>query len=120
NWQTRLYPFVLAETSDYLPEQISMTYWFVQTKHGQVLKPQCLKFPYSNTQHQQIYQDLTDLLHQLTGYLQRYEADNVPFPQIASSTNCQTCAFAQRCQREVNRDHLMPIATLEEIPEVAL
>jgi hypothetical protein len=32
NWQTLLYPYVLAETSDYLPEQISMTYWFVQSE----------------------------------------------------------------------------------------
>ena len=30
NWQTRLYLYVMAETSEYLPEQISMTYWFVK------------------------------------------------------------------------------------------
>ena len=31
NWQTRLYLYVLAETSDYLPEQLSMTYWYVSS-----------------------------------------------------------------------------------------
>ena len=30
NWQTRLYLYVMAETSNYLLENISMTYWFVQ------------------------------------------------------------------------------------------
>ena len=29
NWQTRLYLYVLAETSDYQPQQIQMIYWFV-------------------------------------------------------------------------------------------
>lgn len=28
DWQTRLYLWVLAETSTYAPEQLSMTYWF--------------------------------------------------------------------------------------------
>jgi hypothetical protein len=30
NWQTRLYLYVLAETSAYPPDSLSMTYWFVQ------------------------------------------------------------------------------------------
>ncbi|NET71784.1 MAG: PD-(D/E)XK nuclease family protein, partial [Sphaerospermopsis sp. SIO1G2] len=32
NWQTKLYMYVLAKTSDYVPENISMTYWFVQSE----------------------------------------------------------------------------------------
>ncbi|HEY9639271.1 MAG TPA: PD-(D/E)XK nuclease family protein [Coleofasciculaceae cyanobacterium] len=120
NWQTRLYPFVLAETSHYLPEQISMTYWFVQAKQGQTLKPECLKFSYSQSQHQQVYQELADLLRQLTGYLQQYQAVNLPFPQVPSDANCEACTFALRCQREPRRDRLGTIATLEEIPEVGL
>jgi PD-(D/E)XK nuclease superfamily len=119
NWQTRLYPFVLAETSHYLPEQISMTYWFVQAKQGQILKPQCLKFSYSQSQHQQISQDLTDLLRQLTYDLERYQASDLPFPQVQSDANCTTCTFNQRCQREPEGDR-PEIATLEEIPEVWL
>jgi PD-(D/E)XK nuclease superfamily len=121
NWQTRLYPFVLAKTSHYLPEQISMTYWFVQAKQGQRLKPQCLKFHYSQSQHQQIDQEITDLLRQLTHYLQQYQAEGWPFPQVQSDANCNTCTFAQRCQRELGGVHrLQTIANLEEIPEVGL
>ena len=41
NWQTRLYLYVLVETSEYTPEQITMTYWFV--KSG---KPKNISFNY--------------------------------------------------------------------------
>lgn len=30
HWQTRLYCYSLVQTSDYVPEQVSMTYWFVR------------------------------------------------------------------------------------------
>ena len=30
DWQTRLYLYVLCETTDLKPEQLSMTYWFVR------------------------------------------------------------------------------------------
>ncbi len=32
HWQTKLYMYVLAETSTYLPKNISMTYWFIPGK----------------------------------------------------------------------------------------
>jgi PD-(D/E)XK nuclease superfamily len=123
NWQTRLYQFVLAETSNYLPEQISMTYWFVQAKPGQPIQPQPLTFTYSTAQHQQTRQDLTQLLQQLTQFLDRYLAHAEPFPQVAvSSQACDICAFAVRCQRGQlsQSDRPEPVATLEEIQEVKL
>lgn len=95
NWQTLLYLYVLAETSEYLPEQISMTFWFVQTDD----KPQSLTFTYSNTQHQQTRQKLSQLLTKLTYWLERYEQGE-PFPQVAEgSKTCDYCQFITRCDR---------------------
>ncbi|MBI4785047.1 MAG: PD-(D/E)XK nuclease family protein [Oscillatoriophycideae cyanobacterium NC_groundwater_1537_Pr4_S-0.65um_50_18] len=127
NWQTRLYPFVLAETSPYAPDQISMTYWFVQPPaHAAPLdsarptpKPECFKFAYSEAQHQQTHQDLTRLLHQFRENLQQYQTHHQPFPQTLSLKTCESCAFAFRCQRGLRQPE-EPIVTLEEIAEVAL
>ncbi len=94
NWQTLLYQYVLAETSEYLPEQISMTYWFVQSDD----KPQNLTFNYSNTQHQQVEKKLTSLLQQLTNWLKRYEIGE-QFPQVVEgSKTCNYCQFISRCE----------------------
>jgi len=57
--------------SDYQPEQISMTYWFVQSLD----QPQSLKFTY-NTQHHQTGQKLHRLLSHLTDWLQRYQEES--------------------------------------------
>ncbi len=96
NWQTRLYLYVLAQTSDYLPEQISMTYWFVQSED----KPQSIKFTYTQAQHEKTRQKLNRLLNQLTGWLQRYEQGE-PFPQLAEgSKHCEYCQYVTRCDRD--------------------
>ena len=97
NWQTLLYPYVLAETSGYLPEQISLTYWFIQTLEP----PQSLKFTYSNSQHQQIGQKLQRLLNQLRNHLQRYQVGE-PFPQVRKVSVCDSCQFAVRCGRDTS------------------
>ena len=99
HWQTRLYPFVLAETSDYSPEEIAMVYWFFQARPGKADHPQSLTFRYSQEQHEQTRQDLSKLLAQLTDWLQCYEAGE-PFPQITwGSSACEDCTFAVRCGR---------------------
>ncbi|MEH1817176.1 MAG: PD-(D/E)XK nuclease family protein [Nostoc sp.] len=93
NWQTRLYLYVLAETSDYLPEKISMTYWFVQSEG----KPQNIKFNYSTAQHAQTGKKLNQLLSQLTNWLENYQ-NNQQFPQVVEgSKTCDSCQFAKRC-----------------------
>jgi hypothetical protein len=97
-WQTRLYLFVLAETSQYAPEQISMTYWFVQPDLP-APRPQPLRFAYSLQHHQQTQQELTQQLTQLTQWLDAYQAGE-PLPQIPEAAKaCQSCSFAIRCQR---------------------
>jgi hypothetical protein len=123
NWQTRLYPFVLAETSDYLPEDISITYWFVRTAQfaTETMQPQNLQFNYSTAQHEAIRLRLTTLLNQLTGWLKEYQAGK-PFPQVEATENqCGFCAFDLRCQRnQYKPDASNNFPTLAEIQEVAL
>lgn len=122
NWQTRLYPFVLAETSEYLPAQISLTYWFFQAQ-TEANAPQNLNFPYSLTQHDRTRQDLTDRLAQLTDWLHRYKQGE-PLPQIPlGSRLCETCNFAVRCDRlapnpsnQAESDLLTDLAKIQEIP----
>lgn len=118
DWQTRLYLYVLAETSDYLPEQILMTYWFVKSQPC----PQNLTFTYNRVHHEKTRQDLTELLTRLRGWLHRYQNDHIPFPQVPeSATQCRDCSFAVRCQRRgdsgisSSRDLLPNLADIEEI-----
>ncbi|MGK7923829.1 MAG: PD-(D/E)XK nuclease family protein, partial [Spirulina sp.] len=94
HWQTRLYLFVLAETSDFVPEQISLTYWFVGSR------PQSLKFSYNTVQHEQTRNDLTHLLTQLEEARDRLDRERIPFPQVLEEKGlCSHCEFAARCQR---------------------
>ncbi|GBF81537.1 PD-(D/E)XK nuclease family protein [Aphanothece sacrum] len=83
NWQTRLYLYLLAETSDYLPEQISMTYWFVKLPN----EPQSLTFTYDSKTHQKTAQDLSYLLGQLESWLSDYLDNKQSFNHIS---NCQS------------------------------
>lgn len=95
DWQTRLYMYVLAETSDYLPKNISMTYWFVQSES----KPHSINFSYSSLQHQQTEKKLNQSLKKLTKWLQAYQQGE-QFPQVSEGSKiCQKCQYASRCQR---------------------
>ena len=122
NWQSRLYPFVLAETSNYLPEMISMTYWFVESK-GQPTEPERLIFSYNERQHQQTKRDLTRLLARLTDCLERYQKDIEPFPQVSvAAGKCSGCSFAIRCKRDRSytessdrAEQLSDLAAIEEV-----
>lgn len=126
NWQTRLYPFVLAETSPYLPEQISLTYWFVQAQDDPTKAPlpQSLTFPYNSTWHEQTRQALTQLLQQLTHWLEQYQQGE-PFPQVnVAVERCDDCQFSGRCQRHSSNQEAAPVADwladLDRIDEVML
>lgn len=125
NWQTRLYLYVLTETSDYSPEQISMTYWFVQSpvemRHG---KSQHMTFTYNHTEHVKIRQKLNSLLSKLTYWLQRYEQGE-PFPQVPeTSKSCEFCQYITRCERDRYDGEVALtqnwLQNLEEIQEVSL
>ena len=114
NWQTRLYLYVLAETSDYLPEQISFTYWFVKLPH----QPKSLTFTYSSQQHQQTKKDLADLLDQLDRWLNDYQNKGIPFPHRANcETNCPYYQFFLGNEESKSKSKITKsITETEEIP----
>ena len=96
-WQTRLYLYILAETSNYVPKQMTFTYWFIQSHP----LPKSVKIDYTLKQHRQTKADLTDLLNKLTNWLAAYHSKQEHFPQVAASTgSCQRCNFAIRCDRQ--------------------
>jgi hypothetical protein len=87
SWQTRLYLYVLAETSDFLPEQLSMTYWFVQLPN----RPQSLTITYNQAHHDQTRHDLLRLLSQLDRWLKDDGQQAIAFPHLADCT--ETCPY---------------------------
>lgn len=118
NWQTRLYLYVLAETSAYLPENISMTYWFVQSEG----EPQKIKFNYDYTQHQQTAKELNYLLNKLTNWLESYQKNQL-FPQVPpQSKTCNYCDFATACDRQSEKaaSQQPSLPNLANIQEVSL
>ena len=118
NWQTRLYLYLLTETSDYLPEQISMTYWFVKIPH----EPQYLTFEYNQHLHHKTTVELENLLTNLDNYLLEFNQNNIDFPH---HKNCENnCPYHQlffsddsdfNNLEEDNSDLLSMIDEIEEI-----
>jgi hypothetical protein len=84
HWQTRLYLYLLVETSDYRPDQVAMTYWFVGDAPGAresgdgdsgdlAADPAtCLRVVYDDRQHQQTHKDLRERLARLARWLADY------------------------------------------------
>ncbi|WP_353932367.1 PD-(D/E)XK nuclease family protein [Okeanomitos corallinicola TIOX110] len=118
NWQTRLYMYVLAETSIFLPENISMTYWFVNPQN----KLNKIQFNYNIEQHQKTEKTLQKLLNNLTNWLVAYQ-QNQPFPQEPAYPKAckKDCPYYVRCYNSENSsleqsDKILPnLATIEEI-----
>ncbi len=120
DWQTRLYLYILVETSDLAPEQISMVYWFVRTPHPETgqPQPQQVRIPYTATDHIQTERDLQALTDRLTDLL----ASRDNFPQLSTDDpKCATCPFAVRCQRGfAQATGGSQLADLAAIAEVAI
>ncbi len=120
DWQTRLYLYVLAETSHYSPAQLRMTYWFVRTRNPetQMLEPQWVTITYSQRHHKQTHQALLHLCDRLSHLL----ANDGDFPQVPpDSPQCDRCAFAVRCQRGAYALHASsPLPPWDAIPEMTL
>ncbi|MEO1145261.1 MAG: PD-(D/E)XK nuclease family protein [Cyanobacteria bacterium J06638_22] len=122
NWQNKLYPFVLAETSRYSPEQITMSYWFVRPQTIQTEgSPAHVTFSYDQATHEKTKQELQQILATLTTYLQIFET-GYSLPQVSkTSDRCAPCPFAVRCQRvRSNTSTQEAVITLEEIDEIAI
>lgn len=116
-WQTRLYLYLLAETSDYVPKQIAFTYWFIQSTP----QPKSVTINYTLKQHRQTHSDLLALLAKLTAWLEANRRDREPFPQVAASSGlCEHCSFAVRCDRQ-HLDTRSPTSTdLTQILPIAI
>ena len=115
--QTRLYLYLLAETSDYLPKQITFTYWFIDSNP----QPKSVRICYTLKQHRQTHQDLLTQVSKLTEYLDAANSRREQFPQVAASTGlCQECNFAPRCGREGQDSSSLPIFVNGEIDLIPL
>ena len=146
DWQTRLYPYLLCETSELSPEDISMTYWFVRAKpaRGAQLdtpsdnsnsQPSFYKFSYSLAEHDQTRRDLQALTDQLSQMRQTGQFSKVDIEKGL----CDRCPFNVRCDRKpatqlplqsthspslpLDPHQLLKTArqlTVEDIPEIPL
>ncbi|MEE3717455.1 PD-(D/E)XK nuclease family protein [Tumidithrix elongata RA019] len=117
NWQTRLYLYILANTSDYLPEQLSMTYWFANTAES-------VAIAYDSQQHQQTHQELLRILSEMSKVMPDVTPAIVKphFEQLPlGSDECMRCEFAYRCQRrETMGSEELLANSLEAYPEVVI
>lgn len=121
SWQSRLYPLLLAKSSDYSPDTIEMRYWFFQG--GDDGQPQMLRFESSVATIAETTSALTQRLTALDLWLKAYELIGESFPQTEIRQTCAACNFAVRCDR-VNKplveSDLMQLETawdsIEEIP----
>ncbi len=114
DWQTRLYLYVLCETTDLRPEQLSMTYWFVRLgalpddpgseslpvkQDSSERQPTFCRFDYSEGQHRKTHQDLQRLTDRLTA-LRELAEQSIDFPKVALEKGlCDRCPFNVRCDR---------------------
>lgn len=117
DWQTRLYLFLLVETTALLPEQVSMDYWFVRCQDPETGKiaPQRVSISYGAGQHRQTREHLQHLTERLSQLLRRSDE----FPKVASSKGiCENCPFAYRCDRltGLDRSSLPPLSAVAEVP----
>ncbi len=119
DWQTRLYLYLLAETSNYLPEQISMTYWFVKIPY----EPQYLRFEYNQQLHEQTTLELEYLLSNLDNYLLDYNQNNIDFPHYKTcETNCPyyQSFFSETVDFNEVEDNSDLLSMIDEIEEISI
>jgi hypothetical protein len=93
--QTRIYPFVLAETGEKLfggplkPEQVSLVYWFAETP----TEPEV--FNYSSSEHQSTHDMVAGLVGEIINRKQ------VMWPLTDDLNACRFCSYRSLCNRDV-------------------
>lgn len=122
NWQTRLYPYILSQSSPYQPQQISMTYWFAQSKQNPLNQnSHTYHFPYDGQQHHETEVKLSCQLSQLQNWLENFQQGQA-FPQVEHQNICQneteTCVFLERCQRNLPAPQ-QSLTNIDAIPELS-
>lgn len=123
HWQTRLYPYLLAATTDYPPDAIVMTYWFALGQEGE----HSVNFRYSHALHTQTQQALEQFVQRLEMWIQAYE-QGTSLPQVDPlKGRCESCEFAYRCHRqppteptETGFDPQILLQSVQNYPEISL
>lgn len=116
-WQSKLYPYVLHQTSHYQAHHIELRYWFFHHDTAQKLS-----LPYTDAKHRETDRQLTHLLTQLNHWLNDYKDRATPFPQTLDVKTCHSCAYAVRCDRtleETGQPEDDRAMDWEQIPEVS-
>ena len=112
NWQTRLYRYLLEETSDYSPEQIELTYWFIKVPQ----EPCSLTFSYSQAEHEATAQELNGLLRELDKNHKKYQDSKALFPPVEPEQGyCWECPFQLPCQPHLKSEKVN-LSEVEEQP----
>ncbi len=121
HWQTRLYPFILVETTQVDPSHVSMVYWFVKSRDGEAIAPESITFPYDQNHHDETRRDILHLLDTLSHHLSSYDQGR-PMPQIPEALGlCSTCPFALRCGRYARpADEAMPLDSTGAIADPSI
>lgn len=125
DWQTRLYRYVLAETTALAPKQITMTYWFVPppTAGGDRVQPRQITLPYSAADHRRTGRDLRRRIDTLNHLLTQLEDQARDFPKVDKAQgHCDHCPFAIRCQRSRDGQSfgITALPAVEAIAEVPI
>jgi CRISPR/Cas system-associated exonuclease Cas4 (RecB family) len=86
SWQTRLYLYVLAETSNYQPGQLGITYWFANSETQ-------VQINYDRKLHEQTRQDLQQRLEDLSQCQDSQKLSKLS----AGNSICDRCRFYYLC-----------------------
>jgi PD-(D/E)XK nuclease superfamily len=90
SWQTRLYLFILVETSNYQPEQLGITYWFANSETQ-------VRINYDRKLHEQTKLDLQQRLEDFS-QSQEFPRNFQKFSKlVAGSPICDRCQFYYLC-----------------------
>ena len=115
SWQSKLYPYVLHQTSHYKADQIELRYWFFH--HDTAEK---LSLPYTDADYRETDRQITRLLSQLNDWLNDYKDHATPFPQTLDMKTCDRCVYAVRCDRALaETEQPDRVMDWEQIPEVS-
>jgi hypothetical protein len=130
DWQTRLYLYVLAETTVLAPEQLAMIYWFVQpprlpasveglsaSADQRPIQASHISMTYSTAEHHRTEHDLRCLTDQLNRFLN--ETPHAFSKVKESEGQCLRCPFAVRCQRSSDQYTSLAAMTVLDIEDIA-
>jgi hypothetical protein len=108
--QTILYPFIFKQAGDELfevdsisPEQITMQYWYPLASDPEEV------FPYSESKHQDVYRELSQLLSDI----KNMASLNENFPLTDEIDRCAYCRFRSFCERSFHTNPLPAGAEIE-------